>query len=208
MVEVVTDTFDRACGKRIRPREPSVLDKTPFICEPCRSTCSTREIDEWTIRNRHRARLASPRIGRDLSAGRVRPARRRRSTRVQAAAERFRGLGADVIVVETDLATTDGVDRLWTAAAGRPVDALVSNAGHGLGRAFLDQDFANVLHVIDTNVTGTVYLVQLVGRANAQPRTGTYSAHRVNRRLHARNLSSRLQRHQAFVDSFSFALLR
>ena len=68
-------------------------------------------------------------------------------------------------MVETDLATTDGVDRLWAAAAGRPVDALLANAGHGLGRAFLDQDFADVRHVIDTNVTGTVYLVQLVGRA-------------------------------------------
>jgi short-subunit dehydrogenase len=41
---------------------------------------------------------------------------------------------------------------------------LLANAGHGLGRAFLDQDFADVRHVIDTNVTGTVYLVQLVGR--------------------------------------------
>ena len=54
---------------------------------------------------------------------------------IQAAADRFRGLGADVTVVETDLATTDGVDRLWAAAAGRPVDALLANAGHGLGRA-------------------------------------------------------------------------
>jgi short-subunit dehydrogenase len=56
------------------------------------------------------------------------------------------------------------VDRLWAAAAGRSVDALLANAGHGLGRAFLDQDFGDVRHVIDTNVTGTVYLVQLVGR--------------------------------------------
>ena len=60
---------------------------------------------------------------------------------IQAAAERFRSLGADVTVVEADLATTDGVDRLWAAAAGRPVDALLANAGHGLGHAFLDQDF-------------------------------------------------------------------
>jgi hypothetical protein len=45
----------------------------------------------------------------------------------QAAADRFRALGADVAVVETDLATTDGVDRLWDAAAGRPVDALLAN---------------------------------------------------------------------------------
>ena len=55
---------------------------------------------------------------------------------IHQAADRFRGLGADVTVVEADLATTDGVDRLWAAAAGRPVDALLANAGHGLGRAF------------------------------------------------------------------------
>jgi short-subunit dehydrogenase len=60
---------------------------------------------------------------------------------IHQAADRFRGLGADVTVVEVDLATTDGVDRLWAAAAARPVDALLANAGHGLGRAFLDQDF-------------------------------------------------------------------
>jgi short-subunit dehydrogenase len=62
----------------------------------------------------------------------------------QAAGDRFRGLGADVTVVETDLATTEGVDQLWAAAAGRPVEALLANAGHGVGRGFLDQDFADV----------------------------------------------------------------
>ena len=62
-----------------------------------------------------------------------------------------------------DLATTAGVDQLWTA--GRSVDVLLANAGHGLGHAaFLDQDFDRTHHVIDTNITGTVYLVQLVGR--------------------------------------------
>jgi len=60
---------------------------------------------------------------------------------IQAAAYRFRILGAETTVVEADLATTEGVDRLWAAVAGRPVDALLANAGHGLGHAFLDQDF-------------------------------------------------------------------
>ena len=52
---------------------------------------------------------------------------------IQSAADRFRGLGADVTALEVDLATINGVDRLWAAAAGRPVDALLANAGHGLG---------------------------------------------------------------------------
>ena len=68
---------------------------------------------------------------------------------VEAAADRCRGLGADVTVVMTDLATTAGVDQLWAGTSGRPVDALLANAGHGLGHAFLDQEFADVRHVID-----------------------------------------------------------
>ena len=125
---------------------------------------------------------------------------------IQVAAERFRGLGADVTVVETDLATTDGVDRLWAAAASRPVDALLANAGHGLGHAFLDQDFADICHVIDTNVTGTVYLVQLVGRSMrslGQGRillTGSIAGF-IPGAYHAVYNGTK-----AFVDSFSFAL--
>jgi NAD(P)-dependent dehydrogenase (short-subunit alcohol dehydrogenase family) len=38
---------------------------------------------------------------------------------IGAAADRLRGLGAEVAVVETDLATTAGVDQLCAAAGGR-----------------------------------------------------------------------------------------
>lgn len=67
-------------------------------------------------------------------------------------------LGAQVEAVEDDLATKDGVDRLCDAIGDRPVSALLANAGHGLGKAFLDQDFADIEHVIDTNITGTINL--------------------------------------------------
>jgi len=80
------------------------------------------------------------------------------------AAKEFQALGAEVEALEVDLSTPEGVDRLYAAAAGRPVDALLANAGHGLGHAFLDQDFAEARHVIDTNITGTIYLLQRVGR--------------------------------------------
>jgi short-subunit dehydrogenase len=56
------------------------------------------------------------------------------------------------------------VDQLYAAAKGRPVEALLANAGHGLGHGFLDQDFHDVRHVMDTNITGTLYLIQKVGR--------------------------------------------
>src|SRR5919108_2686433 len=80
------------------------------------------------------------------------------------AAQEFRALGAAVEAIEADLATLDGVDRLYAAAKGRPVEALLANAGHGLGHGFLDQNFDDVRHIIDTNITGTLYLIQKVGR--------------------------------------------
>lgn len=125
---------------------------------------------------------------------------------IHAAAERCRKLGADVSSIETDLATTQGVDRLWAAASGRPVDALLANAGHGLGRAFMDQDFREVRHVIDTNITGTVYLVQLVGRQMRDRRrghillTGSIAGFMPGAYQAVYNAS------KAFVDSFSFAI--
>jgi short-subunit dehydrogenase len=72
--------------------------------------------------------------------------------------------GGLVEAVIADLATVEGVDKLLAAVRGRPIDALLANAGRGLGGAFLDQEFAEIRHVIDTNVTGTVYLVHKVGQ--------------------------------------------
>src|SRR5688500_17043751 len=74
------------------------------------------------------------------------------------------GYGVEVQQVETDLSTFQGVDRLLDVAGDRPVDALFANAGHGLGRDFLHQPPSEWRHVIDTNITGTVYLVQKVAQ--------------------------------------------
>src|SRR4051812_48205717 len=84
---------------------------------------------------------------------------------IMKAAEEFRRLGAQVEAVEADLATLDGVDKLYAAAqrTNRPVEALLANAGRGLGHAFLDQDIDDVIRVVDTNITGTLYLIQKVG---------------------------------------------
>ncbi|PAX07284.1 SDR family NAD(P)-dependent oxidoreductase [Sphingomonas lenta] len=79
---------------------------------------------------------------------------------IDAAAADFKQFGTDVRSVEADLSTFDGVDRLLQAAGGRPIDVLCANAGHGLGGGFLDQDPTRWRHVVDTNVTGTVYLLQ------------------------------------------------
>jgi short-subunit dehydrogenase len=68
--------------------------------------------------------------------------------------------GAETLQV--DLSTIEGVDRLLGAAAGRRIDLLCANAGHGLGGPFLEHSVADWRHVIDTNITGTVYLLQKV----------------------------------------------
>jgi short-subunit dehydrogenase len=95
---------------------------------------------------------------------------------------------------------------LYAAANGRAVDALLANAGLGLGGAFLDQDFDQVRHVIDTNITGTTYLAQRVGRdmrTRGQGRilfTGSIAGFMPGTFNAAYNGT------KAFVDSFSFAL--
>ena len=125
---------------------------------------------------------------------------------ISKAAPDFRALGAQVEAVEADLATTHGVDRLYAAARGRPVDALLANAGRGLGGAFLDQDFEQARHVVDTNVTGTIYLIQKVGRdmrARGAGRiliTGSIAGFTPGAFQAVYNGT------KAFIDSFSFAL--
>lgn len=83
---------------------------------------------------------------------------------LNAAALELGQYGGSVETVLVDLSTVDGVDELLAAAGERPVDALLANAGHGLGKAFLDQEFDDLRHVIDTNVTGTLYLIHKIGR--------------------------------------------
>jgi len=80
------------------------------------------------------------------------------------AAASLRNQGMRVDAVVADLSTLAGNDKVYAAIDGRSVDALLANAGHGLGGGFLDQPFEKLRHVIDTNVTGTLYLIQKIGR--------------------------------------------
>jgi len=83
---------------------------------------------------------------------------------IEAAAADFRAKGVEVIAVQADLATLEGVDQLLGAAGGRQIDLLCANAGTGTGGPFLEQDVGKWRHAIDTNVTGTLYLLQHVLR--------------------------------------------
>lgn len=81
---------------------------------------------------------------------------------IEMAARELRDEAVDVETVQADLATLEGVDALLAATKGRDIAVLCANAGIGTGGAFLDQDVAAWRHSIDTNVTGTVYLLQKV----------------------------------------------
>src|SRR4051812_33565548 len=83
---------------------------------------------------------------------------------IQSAAAELRHGNAAVEAVQAALSTIEGVDKLLATVGGRPVAALLANAGRGLGKGFLDQDFSQIRHVVDTNVTGTLYLLHKVGR--------------------------------------------
>jgi len=76
--------------------------------------------------------------------------------------------------VRCDLATEEGVQAVIKAIGGRPVTALLANAGHGGGGGgeFLDQDWQEARHIVDTNVTGTIRLIQLVGRTMRERNDG------------------------------------
>ncbi len=121
-------------------------------------------------------------------------------------ADQCRELRADVTVVEADLAKIEGVDQLWTAVSGRQVDALFANAGHGLGHAFLDQDFASVRHVVDTNITGTIYLAQLAGRSMRSRGRGRILFTGSIAGFTPGTYHAVYNGTKAFIDSFSFAL--
>lgn len=75
-----------------------------------------------------------------------------------AAAEQVRARtpGAEVTTLQTDLRRGEAVEQV--VAAGRTPDALALNAGVGEGGAFVDQDVADVLSIVDLNVRSTTLL--------------------------------------------------
>jgi uncharacterized protein len=119
---------------------------------------------------------------------------------------RAEGGGGKVDAVQADLSTTEGVDKLCNAVKGRPVDILMANAGRGLGRAFLDQDFEKVRKVIDTNITGTVYLIHRVGGDMRRRNAGRILITGSIAGFTPGSFQAVYNGSKAFLDSFSFAL--
>jgi short-subunit dehydrogenase len=125
---------------------------------------------------------------------------------IDEAAGQLSATGRKVEPVQADLATAEGVDKLYGAIGGRRVDALLANAGRGLGHAFLDQEATDFRRVVDTNITGTLLLVHRIGRdmrKNGGGRilfTGSIAGFMPGSFQAVYNAT------KAFVDSFSWAL--
>ncbi len=118
----------------------------------------------------------------------------------------LRASGANVEVVQADLATRVGVEQLCAAVQRRPVAALLANAGRGLGHAFLDQSWDDVQRVIDTNVTGTLYLIQRIGRDMRAAGTGRILITGSIAGFMPGTYQAVYNGTKALLDSFSFAL--
>jgi len=125
---------------------------------------------------------------------------------IEDAADTLRAHGGDVEAIVTDLATTEGVDELMEAVADRPIDALLANAGVGLGKAFLDQDWDDVQRVIDTNVTGTTYLLHIAGREMRTRGRGRILITGSIAGFMPGTYQAVYNGTKAFLDSFAFAL--
>jgi short-subunit dehydrogenase len=118
----------------------------------------------------------------------------------------LKDLGANVEELEVDLSSKQGVDQLLQKVGDREVDVLVANAGHGLGHGFLDQSPDEWQHVINTDITGTLLLVQPIVQKMVQRGegrvliTGSIAGHLAGAFQAVYNGS------KAFIDSFAAAL--
>jgi short-subunit dehydrogenase len=125
---------------------------------------------------------------------------------IETAAAELRSSGAEVEAVQADLATEAGIDRLVAAIGERPVDALLANAGVGLGDAFLDQDLRAAENVVNLNVNGTIALIHAVGRRMRERGEGRILIVGSIAGFMPGSFQAVYNGTKAFLDSFSIAL--
>lgn len=125
---------------------------------------------------------------------------------IDAAAGEIRANGVSVEAVEADLASFEGNDRLLAAIGDRRIDILVANAGRGLGHAFVTQSPDDWRRVIDTNVTGTTYLLQKVAQRMVTQGDGRILIVGSIAGLIPGSYQAVYNGTKAYLDSFSYAL--
>jgi uncharacterized protein len=94
--------------------------------------------------------------------------------RLAASITAMRTHSVEIAEVRADLATNEGVDRLWeqVTATGRNLDIACLNAGVGVGGLFRDTDLAAELNMVALNCAGTVRLAKYVVKKMTQQGDG------------------------------------
>jgi short-subunit dehydrogenase len=84
--------------------------------------------------------------------------------RLQGAAKELQSEGVEVFPIQSNLATRDGVKRLWdeVVALGRDIDIVCINAGVGVGGLFAETDLDAELNMVELNCAGVVQLAKYV----------------------------------------------
>ena len=84
--------------------------------------------------------------------------------RLQTAAQQLQVPQVEVVAVQADLATRDGIESLWdqVTALGRNLDIACINAGVGVGGLFVETDLDAELNMVELNCVGTVQLAKHV----------------------------------------------
>jgi short-subunit dehydrogenase len=126
---------------------------------------------------------------------------------IHQAAEEIRALGAGTVeAIEADLSDEEGVDKLIEATRGRVPEHLICNAGRGLGKAFLDQDWEEARLVADTNIIGTIYLIHEVAPMMCSAGQGRILITGSIAGFMPGSYQAVYNGSKAFLDSFSYAL--
>lgn len=126
---------------------------------------------------------------------------------IEQAAETLRGLGAGhVEALQADLSDEAGVNKVIAAVKGRTIEHLIANAGRGLGDSFLNQNWADAKLVVDTNITGTIYLIHELARRMVEAGTGRILITGSIAGFMPGSYQAVYNGTKAFLDSFSYAL--
>jgi short-subunit dehydrogenase len=84
--------------------------------------------------------------------------------RLNDAAGSLQSTGVNVVAIQADLATREGVEQFWkeVEATGRDIDIACINAGVGVGGLFAETDLDAEINMINLNCTGTVHIAKYV----------------------------------------------
>jgi len=116
--------------------------------------------------------------------------------------------GIKIEPIEADLASPEGVEKIYSAIAGRHVAALLTHTEYGLRAAFLEEEFRNWKQTLERALTGGLYLIQKVARDMAAVKAGLILITGSLGEQTPHSYHPLYNGIKAFLDSFVFALRR